>query len=60
MRRRSKMLMMALAAGPTIALLIIIKDDRLEVGLWFKGRYARVVVPFDAVTGFWDNTVKIC
>ena len=39
---------------------LAIKDDRFEVDLWFKRRYARVVVPFDAVTGVWDNNVKMC
>ena len=35
-------------------------DDRFEVGLWFKGRYARLVIPFAAVTGLWDNRVWKC
>jgi hypothetical protein len=35
-------------------------DDRFEVGLWFKGRYARLVIPFAAVSGLWDNRVWKC
>jgi hypothetical protein len=31
-------------------------DDRFEVGLWFKGRYARLVIPFAAIKGMWDNS----
>ena len=39
---------------------LVVKDDRFEVGLWFKRRYERLVVPFDAVKGFWDTEVRRC
>ena len=35
-------------------------DDRFEVGLWFKGRYARLVIPFAAIKGMWDNAERKC
>jgi uncharacterized protein len=35
-------------------------DDRFEVGLWFKGRYARLVIPFAAIKGMWDNSERKC
>jgi hypothetical protein len=39
---------------------LIVRDDRLEVGLWFNRRYARLVVPYSAITGVWDPTGQIC
>ncbi|MGE0285722.1 MAG: ClpXP protease specificity-enhancing factor SspB [Bradyrhizobium sp.] len=39
---------------------LVVKDDRFEVGLWFKRRYARLVVPFAAVKGLWDNGKLKC
>jgi hypothetical protein len=39
---------------------LVVKDDRFEVGVWFKRRYERLVVPFDAVKGFWDTEVQRC
>lgn len=39
---------------------LVVKDDRFEVGLWFKRRYARLVVPFAAVKGLWDNGAFKC
>lgn len=39
---------------------LVVKDDRFEVGLWFKGRHARLVVPFAAVKAMWDNSEKKC
>ena len=39
---------------------LVVKDDRFEVGLWFKRRYARLVVPFAAVKGLWDNGELKC
>ena len=39
---------------------LVVKDDRFEVGLWFRKRYERLVVPFDAVKGFWDTEVRRC
>ena len=35
-------------------------DDRFEVGLWFKGRYARLVIPFAAIKRMWDNSERKC
>lgn len=39
---------------------LVVRDDRFEVGLWFKRRYARLVVPFAAVKGVWDNSERKC
>ena len=39
---------------------LVVKDDRFEVGVWFKRRYERLVVPFDAVKDFWDTEVQRC
>ena len=39
---------------------LVVKDDRFEVSLWFKGRHARLVVPFAAVKGLWDNSERKC
>lgn len=35
-----------------------VNDDGFEVTLWFKGRQARLVVPFLAVTSFADPSVQ--
>jgi hypothetical protein len=35
-------------------------DSSFEVGLWFKGRYARLVIPFAAINGFWDDGAWKC
>jgi len=39
---------------------LTVTDDGFEVGLWFKRQYKWVVVPFDAVTGFWDMDRPVC
>ena len=39
---------------------LVVKDDHFEVGLWFKRRYARLVVPFAAVKGVWDTSERKC
>lgn len=39
---------------------LVVKDDRFEVGLWFKRRHARLVVPFAAVKAMWDNSERKC
>ena len=39
---------------------LVVKDDRFEVGVWFKRKYARLTVPFAAVRGLWDDTVQKC
>lgn len=35
-----------------------VTPDRFEVRLWFKGKPARIVVPFEAVTLFVDPSVN--
>jgi Stringent starvation protein B len=35
-------------------------DDRFEVRLWFKGRAARLAIPFASVTAVYDNAVRKC
>jgi hypothetical protein len=37
-----------------------VKDDGFAVGIWFKGTYARLTVPFAAVKEFYDNSVRRC
>ena len=37
-----------------------VRDDRFEVVVWFKGYPARLVVPFNAVRAFYDNTKLQC
>jgi hypothetical protein len=37
-----------------------VKDDRFEVILWFKRRSDWVVVPFNAVTAFYDRDELKC
>jgi hypothetical protein len=39
---------------------LVVKDDRFEVGVWFKQKYARLAVPFAAVRGLWDDAVQKC
>ena len=39
---------------------LVVKDDRITVDLWFKGRRERLVIPFAAVTGFYDQSVAKC
>ena len=39
---------------------LAIGDERFEVTVWFKGRPARLAVPFDAVKSFYDNNVAKC
>lgn len=35
-----------------------VRDDEFSVTLWFKGKQARLTVPFDAVTSFADPSVQ--
>ena len=35
-------------------------DDRIEVTVRFKGKPARLVIPFSAVTGFWYDGARLC
>ena len=39
---------------------LVVRDDRFEVGLRFKRRYARLIVPFAAVKGLWDKGELKC
>jgi hypothetical protein len=39
---------------------MVVKDERITVDLWFKGRRERLVIPFAAVTGFYDQSVAKC
>ncbi|MBR0826015.1 hypothetical protein JQ596_10740 [Bradyrhizobium manausense] len=39
---------------------LTVTDDGFEVGVWFKRQYKWLVVPFDAVTGFWDMDRPVC
>ncbi|MCC8968701.1 hypothetical protein H8A95_42110 [Bradyrhizobium sp. Pear76] len=39
---------------------LVVTDDGFEVGLWFKRKYARLTVPFDAVRSLWDDAVQMC
>jgi len=36
------------------------KDDRIAVDLCFKGRRERLVIPFAAVSGFFDRSIAKC
>ena len=37
-----------------------VKDDRFEVLVWFKGYPERLVVPFNAIKAFYDNSEPKC
>ncbi|MCB2113322.1 MAG: ClpXP protease specificity-enhancing factor SspB [Parvularculaceae bacterium] len=37
---------------------LTVRDDEFSVTLWFKGKQARLTVPFDAVTSFADPSVQ--
>jgi Stringent starvation protein B len=39
---------------------LVVKDDRITVDLSFKRRPERLVIPFAAVTGFYDQSVVKC
>ncbi|MBR0718605.1 ClpXP protease specificity-enhancing factor SspB [Bradyrhizobium liaoningense] len=39
---------------------LTVTNDGFEVGVWFKRQYKWLVVPFDAVTGFWDMDRPVC
>jgi hypothetical protein len=39
---------------------LVVRDDRFEVTVYFKGRPARLTIPFDAVKTFFDNNVAKC
>jgi stringent starvation protein B len=37
-----------------------VKDDRFEVLVWFKGYPEQLVIPFNAITAFYDRTELKC
>jgi hypothetical protein len=39
---------------------LVVRDERIAVDLWFKGRRARLVIPFAAITGFFDQSIAKC
>lgn len=39
---------------------LVVTNERIAVNLWFKGRPARVVIPFASVTAFFDRSVARC
>jgi hypothetical protein len=39
---------------------MVVKDDRIALDLWFKGRRERLVIPFSAVTAFYDRSIAKC
>jgi len=39
---------------------LVIRDDRFEVTVYFKGKPARLTVPFDAVKVFFDKDAAKC
>jgi hypothetical protein len=39
---------------------LTVKDERIAVDLWFKGKRERLVIPFAAITTFYDRSVAKC
>jgi Stringent starvation protein B len=39
---------------------MVVRDDRIAVDLWFKGRRERLVIPFAAVSAFFDRSIAKC
>jgi hypothetical protein len=39
---------------------LVVRDDRIAVDLWFRGRRERLVIPFAAITGFFDQSIAKC
>ena len=39
---------------------LALREDHIAVDLWFKGRRERLVIPFTAVTVFYDRSVVKC
>lgn len=37
---------------------LVVRDEEFSVTLWFKGKQARLTVPFEAVTSFADPSVQ--
>ena len=39
---------------------LVVRDDRIAVDLWFKGRRERLVIPLAAITGFFNRSIAKC
>jgi hypothetical protein len=39
---------------------LVVRDGRIAVDLWFKGRRERLVIPVAAITGFFDRSIAKC
>jgi uncharacterized protein len=39
---------------------LVVRDERIAVDLWFKGRRERLVIPFAAVSAFYDRSIAKC
>ncbi len=39
---------------------LVVKDERIAVDVWFKGQRERLVIPFGAITGFFDRSIAKC
>jgi hypothetical protein len=39
---------------------MVVRDERIAVDLWFKGRRERLVIPFAAITVFYDSSIAKC
>ena len=39
---------------------LVVRNERIAVNLSFKGRPARLVIPFAAITAFFDQSVAKC
>jgi hypothetical protein len=39
---------------------LAVKDERIAVDVWFRGRRERLVIPFAAITGFFDRSIAKC
>jgi hypothetical protein len=39
---------------------LVVTDERIAVDLWFRGRRERLVIPFAAITTFYDQSVVKC
>jgi Stringent starvation protein B len=39
---------------------LVVREERIAVDLWFKGQLARLVIPFAAITGFFDRSIAKC
>jgi hypothetical protein len=39
---------------------LVVRDERIAVDLWFKGRRERLVIPLAAITVFYDRSMAKC